>query len=209
MKPNKEFCRNLRMFTGIIEANGQVKSLETNGSNISFWIETPIASQLKVDQSLSHNGVCLTVEAIQGDLYKVTAIDETLQKTNLGQLKERDIVNLERCMQLNGRIDGHIVQGHVDSTAVCIAINRKEGSTEFSFRFDEKFAALVIEKGSITLNGISLTIFNVGKNEFTVAIIPYTMEHTNMKHLKKDAMVNIEFDMIGKYVNRLHQLQQL
>ncbi|RYD82127.1 MAG: riboflavin synthase [Sphingobacteriales bacterium] len=195
------------MFTGIIETTGHVKSLETNGSNISFWIEAPLVAQLRVDQSLSHNGVCLTVEAIDGDIYKVTAIEETLTKTNLGRLRESMEVNLERCMQMNGRLDGHIVQGHVDGTATCVAINQKEGSTEFSFQFDEKFAALVIEKGSITINGISLTIFNVLNNEFTVAIIPYTMEHTNMKHLQKNDVVNIEFDMIGKYVNRIHQLQ--
>lgn len=196
------------MFTGIIEATGHVKSLEANGSNISFWVESPLAAQLKIDQSLSHNGVCLTVEAIEGGLYKVTAIEETLVKTNLGQLKEGSAVNLERCMQLNGRLDGHIVQGHVDSTAVCTAVADKQGSTEFSFRFDEKFATLVIEKGSITLNGISLTIFNVTHTEFTVAIIPYTMEHTNMKQLKKDDVVNIEFDMIGKYVNRIASLKK-
>lgn len=193
------------MFTGIIEATGQLKSLATNGSNISFWIESVISPELKVDQSLSHNGVCLTVEAIEGTTYKVTAIDETLKKTNLGQLQPGHIVNLERCMQLNGRLDGHIVQGHVDDTAACIAVETKEGSTEFSFRFNEKFATLVIEKGSITLNGISLTVFNVGKNEFTVAIIPYTMEHTNLKDLQKDDIVNIEFDMIGKYVNRIRE----
>ncbi len=191
------------MFTGIIEATGHVKSLETNGSNVSFWIESPISPELKVDQSLSHNGVCLTVEAIEGQLYKVTAIEETLKKTNLGQLQTGNSVNLERCMQLNGRLDGHIVQGHVDGTATCIAVTPKDGSTEFSFRFDEKHASLVIEKGSITLNGISLTIFNVTNNEFTVAIIPYTMEHTNMKELKQGDVVNIEFDMIGKYVNRI------
>lgn len=196
------------MFTGIIEATGHIKSLEINGSNISFWIESPLADQLKIDQSLSHNGVCLTVEAIEGELYKVTAIEETLTKTNLGQLKEGSSVNLERCMQLNGRLDGHIVQGHVDSTAICTAVIDKQGSTEFSFRFDEKFTALVIEKGSITLNGISLTIFNVTRNEFTVAIIPYTMEHTNMKQLKKEDSVNIEFDMVGKYVNRIASLKK-
>ena len=195
------------MFTGIIEATGHIKSLEINGSNISFWVAAPIAGQLKIDQSLSHNGVCLTVEAIEGELYKVTAIDETLAKTNLGSLKEGNTVNLERCMQLNGRLDGHIVQGHVDSTAACIAVNKKDGSTEFSFQFDEAFAGLVIEKGSITLNGISLTIFNVTNTTFTVAIIPYTLEHTNMKELKKDDLVNIEFDMIGKYVNRIAALK--
>lgn len=195
------------MFTGIIEATGRVKCLETNGSNISFWMEAPITGELKIDQSLSHNGVCLTVEAIENRQYKVTAIDETLQKTNLGNLKEGDAVNLERCMQLNGRLDGHIVQGHVDGTAVCIHIDQKDGSTAFRFRFDEKSAALVVEKGSITLNGISLTIFNVTKNEFTVAIIPYTLEHTNMNRLKENDIVNIEFDMIGKYVNRIASLK--
>lgn len=195
------------MFTGIIEATGQLKQVEINGSNLSFWIESSISPELKVDQSLSHNGVCLTVEAIEGQTYKVTAIDETLKKTNLGALQPNSFVNLERCMQLNGRLDGHIVQGHIDTTAVCIAIDKKDGSTEFSFRFDEKFATLVIEKGSITLNGISLTIFNVSRNEFTVAIIPYTMEHTNMKSLKVNDVVNIEFDMIGKYVNRIQELK--
>jgi riboflavin synthase len=195
------------MFTGITEAAGYIKSLEINGSNISFWIESSLAPRLKTDQSLSHNGVCLTVEAVKGDLYKVTAIEETLSKTNLGSLKEGSLVNLERCMQLNGRLDGHIVQGHVDTTATCSTIIQKEGSTEFSFSFDEKFASLVIEKGSITLNGISLTIFNVSNNSFTVAIIPYTMEHTNMKQLKKEDSVNIEFDMIGKYVNRIASLK--
>ncbi|MBC7936793.1 MAG: riboflavin synthase [Rhizobacter sp.] len=196
------------MFTGIIEATGYIKSLEINGSNISFWVDSPLSPQLKIDQSLSHNGVCLTVEAIEGDLYKVTAIDETLSKTNLGNLKENSPVNLERCMQLNGRLDGHMVQGHVDSTATCISLDKKDGSTEFTFRFDEKFAGLVIEKGSITLNGISLTIFNVSKNEFTVAIIPYTLEHTNMNQLTTNDKVNIEFDMIGKYVNRIASLKK-
>jgi len=195
------------MFTGIIEATGLVKRLETNGSNISFWVESPIAAELRVDQSLSHNGVCLTVESVEGPLYKVTAIEETLKKTNLGRLQAGHAINLERCMQLNGRLDGHIVQGHVDTTAVCIGADRKDGSTEFSFRFEEKFATLVIEKGSITLNGISLTIFNVGRNEFTVAIIPYTLEHTNMQALQKDDVVNIEFDMIGKYVNRIREMR--
>ena len=195
------------MFTGIIEATGEVKSLEHHGSNISFWIESPISSELRVDQSLSHNGVCLTVEAIDGPDYKVTAIDETLKKTNLGQLKPSDKVNLERCMQMNGRLDGHIVQGHADGTATCITAIEKEGSWEFSFKFEERFAPLVIEKGSITINGVSLTLFNVRRDEFTVAIIPYTFEHTNLSQVEKDAVVNIEFDMIGKYVNRMLSLK--
>ncbi|MFT3981701.1 MAG: riboflavin synthase [Ferruginibacter sp.] len=195
------------MFTGIIEQTGTVSALETNGTNISFWIESVLAPELKVDQSLSHNGVCLTVESIENQKYKVTAIEETLLKTNLGGLKTGDKVNLERCMQLNGRLDGHIVQGHVDTTALCIARVEKEGSTEFSFSMDKKFAALIIEKGSISLNGISLTIFNVTETGFTVAIIPYTIEHTNLDQLKTGNSVNIEFDMIGKYVNRIQSLR--
>jgi|SRR6478672_295326 len=195
------------MFTGIIEQIGQVKDIQDTGSNRVFRIQSSLAPELKVDQSLSHNGVCLTVESIQGAEYQVTAIDETLKKTNLGQLKIGDQVNLERCMTMNGRIDGHIVQGHVDDTATCTAVIEKQGSTEFSFAFDERFASLVIEKGSVTLNGISLTLFNVGTSTFTVAIIPYTLEHTNMKQLKKGDLVNIEFDMIGKYVNRMASLK--
>ena len=190
------------MFTGIIEDTGCISSIEKSGTNISYWVQSKLAQSLKVDQSLSHNGVCLTVEAIKNDLHKVTAIDETLQKTNLGNLVQGSIVNLERCMQLNGRLDGHIVQGHVDTTALCTDIVKKEGSTEFSFETDAQFATLMIEKGSITLNGISLTIFNVSETGFTVAIIPYTMEHTNLSELKTGDKVNIEFDIIGKYVNR-------
>ncbi len=195
------------MFTGIIETTGIVSKIEQCGSNTSFYIKSTLSSGLKIDQSLSHNGVCLTVEAVEAGIHKVTAIDETLQKTSLGSLKTGDLINLERCMQMNGRLDGHIVQGHVDGTAVCKGIDVKDGSTECSFEFDEKFASLIIEKGSITLNGISLTIFNVSKNEFTIAIIPYTMEHTNLKVLRKDDRVNIEFDMIGKYVNRIASLK--
>jgi len=194
------------MFTGIIEDLGSVVSIEHNGSNISFWIRSALASELKIDQSLSHNGVCLTVENIESQLYKVTAIEETLKKTNLGRLKQGDRVNLERCMQMNGRLDGHIVQGHVDTTAICVEREQKDGSTEFSFETDSKFASLMIEKGSITLNGISLTIFNVTEKGFTVAIIPYTMQHTNLSELKTGDKVNIEFDMIGKYVNRIQRL---
>lgn len=190
------------MFTGIIEDTGSINSIEKSGTNISYWVQSKLAQSLKVDQSLSHNGVCLTVEAIKNDLHKVTAIDETLKKTNLGNLVPGSIVNLERCMQMNGRIDGHIVQGHVDTTALCTHIVKKEGSTEFSFETDGQFATLMIEKGSITVNGISLTIFNVSETGFTVAIIPYTMEHTNLSELKTGDKVNIEFDIIGKYVNR-------
>lgn len=196
------------MFTGIIETTGVVREIEQNGSNTSFWIESSLSDSLKIDQSLSHKGVCLTVEDVNNGVHKVTAIEETLQKTNLAGLKKGDIVNLERCMQLNGRLDGHIVQGHVDTTAECIKAIEKNGSREFSFEIDKKFASLIIEKGSITLDGISLTIFNVSKKRFTVAIIPYTFEHTNIKQLKKGNFVNIEFDMIGKYVNRIATLKR-
>jgi riboflavin synthase len=151
--------------------------------------------------------VCLTVENVENGLHQITAIAETLLKTNLGSWKTGSIINLERCMTMNGRIDGHIVQGHVDTTATCTNVTAKDGSWEYSFLFDEKFASLVIEKGSITLNGISLTIFNVAKNSFMVAIIPYTYEHTNMKQLQQGDTVNIEFDMIGKYVNRMMELK--
>ena len=196
------------MFTGIIENTGLVKNIEQNGSNISFWIESPLSEDLKVDQSLSHNGVCLTIEAINGKMHKVTAIAETLEKTNLGELKKECFVNLERCMQLNGRLDGHIVQGHVDTTAQCIELTEKNGSWEYIFEIDEKFAGLIIEKGSITLNGISLTIFNITSNNFTVAIIPYTYENTNINKIKPGNKVNIEFDMIGKYVQRLSGINE-
>jgi riboflavin synthase len=194
------------MFTGIIEQTGIIDKITTQGSNKSFWISSPLASALKVDQSVSHNGVCLTVEETDGSSHRVTAIDETLQKTNLGSWAVGASINLERCMQMHGRLDGHIVQGHVDTTATCISKKEKQGSWEFSFRIDEKFAGLIIEKGSITLNGTSLTIFNVTRDAFTVAIIPYTYEHTNIKYLQETDLVNIEFDMIGKYVNRLVQL---
>lgn len=197
------------MFTGIIETTGTVAAVETNGTNRSFWVNSTLSTHLKIDQSLSHNGVCLTVEAVTEQQYKVTAIAETLLKTNLSQLTVGNVMNLERCMQMNGRLDGHIVQGHVDTTATCIAARTLNGSWEFDFEIDAQFAALIIEKGSITLNGISLTIFNVTLNGFTVAIIPYTYEHTNMNQLRKGDIVNIEFDVIGKYVNRLQSLQKI
>ncbi len=193
------------MFTGIIENTGVIKELQSNGTNKTFWITSPLSGELKIDQSLSHNGVCLTVEEIKNGMHCVTAIEETLLKTNLGAWQLGSIVNLERCMQLNGRLDGHIVQGHVDVTAECIAVIEKDGSWEYSFTFPEKFSALIIEKGSITLNGISLTLFNVGINSFSVAVIPYTYKHTNINVLKKGDGVNIEFDMLGKYVQRMLQ----
>jgi riboflavin synthase len=195
------------MFTGIIETTGIIQSIETSGTNVSFWVASSLANALKVDQSLSHNGVCLTVEAIENDLHKVTAIEETLQKTNLGSLQTGNVVNLERCMQLNGRLDGHIVQGHVDSTAVCSEAITKDGSWEYRFEIDAAFASLIIEKGSITINGTSLTIFDLTENSFKVAIIPYTYHHTNISSVQVGSVVNIEFDMIGKYVNRMAQLR--
>lgn len=197
------------MFTGIIETMGTIREMSTKGSNRSFWVDSRLAPELKVDQSLSHNGICLTVEEIRGGLHKVTAIGETLLKTNAGTWQTGSVLNLERCMQLNGRLDGHIVQGHVDCTATCIEILDKAGSREYSFRFPTEFAGFIIEKGSVTVNGISLTCFNVNNESFTVAIIPYTLEHTNMKQLQKSDTVNIEWDIIGKYVNRIQLLKSI
>lgn len=195
------------MFTGIIETTGTVKKIIQQGSNKTFWISSPISSQLSIDQSVAHSGVCLTVEEVKDGMHRVTAIDETIIKTNLGSWKEATLINLERCMQMNGRLDGHIVQGHVDTTASCTKRIEKDGSWEFSFEMAPQFAGLIIEKGSISLNGTSLTIFNVSNTGFTVAIIPYTFEHTSINQLMPGDKVNIEFDMIGKYVQRLVQLK--
>ena len=196
------------MFTGIIETTGVVKSLIINGSNKVFWVESPLSSQLKIDQSISHSGVCLTVEEIKENAHRVTAIDETLQKTAIGNWKENSIINLERCLQLNARIDGHLVQGHVDTTGTCIKRKEKKGSWEFEFEFNKKFAELIIEKGSICINGISLTAFNVKNKSFSVAIIPYTFEHTNINAIQVGNSVNLEFDMIGKYLLRRLSLKE-
>jgi len=195
------------MFTGIIEKTGRIADVISNGSNKSFWIHSDLSNELKVDQSLSHNGICLTVEEVKNGMHRVTAIEETIVKTNAGSWETGKTINLERCMQLNGRLDGHIVQGHVDCTAECVAVIEKAGSWEYSFSFPEKFAAFIIEKGSVTINGISLTCFNVGDSCFTVAIIPYTFEHTNMSSLKKSDLVNIEWDVVGKYVSRILSLK--
>ncbi len=194
------------MFTGIIEALGSVREILTSQSNKTFWIESKISSRLKIDESLSHNGICLTIEEIRNDLHRVTTISETLGKTNAGEWKINDVVNLEQSLIMNGRLDGHLVQGHVDSTAVCLEKKDLEGSLEFAFSYNEIHAPLLIEKGSICVNGVSLTAFNVSENRFTVAIIPYTMEHTNFYNLKKGDAVNIEFDILGKYVVRSLQL---
>jgi riboflavin synthase len=191
------------MFTGIIKSIGTIERVEQNGSNKTFWIASSISNELKVDQSVSHNGVCLTVEAIDENMHRVTAIEETLVKSNFNDLQVGDEVNLERCMVMNGRLDGHIVQGHVDATAVCIDKKDLNGSWEFRFQFPEEFAKLVIEKGSIAINGISLTLFDVSLAQFSVAIIPYTYQHTNMKGINVGTTVNIEFDIIGKYLLRM------
>lgn len=194
------------MFTGIIEVLGKVETISEAGTNRSFWISSPFTQELKVDQSVAHNGVCLTVEAIEGNQYKVTAVAETLQKTALGAWRPGTFINLERSLLPSSRLDGHFVQGHVDGTGTCVSIADKGGSWELTFSFDERFAPLVIEKGSICINGISLTAFNVTANTVTVAVIPYTWQHTNLRHLKVGDAVNLEFDMIGKYILRRQQL---
>lgn len=194
------------MFTGIIETLGRVKGIKTEGSNRHFEIESSISNEMKVDQSVAHNGVCLTVTQVEDNKHWVTAIDETLQKSSLGSLMPGSEVNLERCMLNNGRFDGHIVQGHVDQVGKCVSVKEEEGSWLFDFEYDATLGNVTVEKGSITINGISLTCFNSKKNGFTVAIIPYTYEHTTMKNVKKGAIVNLEFDVVGKYVKRLMNL---
>jgi riboflavin synthase len=191
------------LFTGIIEAFGEIKDISVDQSNRVFYIKSELAPKLKIDESVSHNGICLTVENIENDIYRITAIDETLKKTNAGNWKKADLINLERAMKINDRLDGHIVQGHVDGTGICIDKKNKEGSTEFTFEYDEKFAPLIIEKGSICVNGVSLTAFDVSNDHFTVAIIPYTFSHTNFHSLNEKEVVNLEFDILGKYVQRM------
>lgn len=194
------------MFTGIIEHLGKVGSIEEKGTNKTFSIESDLSPQLKIDESICHNGVCLTIETTRNNFHTVTAIAETLIKTNLNDWKAGDIINLEQSLTLNSRLDGHIVQGHVDTIGVCIDKKQLNGSNEFTFEFDKKFASLIIEKGSICVNGVSLTAYNVMENKFTVAIIPYTFGHTNFSSLKINMKVNLEFDMIGKYINRIASL---
>lgn len=196
------------MFTGIIETMGVVKEVISSGTNRSFWIESPIAAELKIDQSVAHNGVCLTIDALQPGMHRVTAIDETLQKTHLGTWQQGTKVNIERCLVMGGRLDGHMVQGHVDTVGECLGVEDKDGSWLFTFQFPAAFANLMIEKGSICLNGISLTAFAVTKNSFAVAIIPYTWEHTNMHAIKPGHKVNLEFDMVGKYIQRSIMLKE-
>ena len=195
------------MFTGIIETLGRVEKIEKDRENINFTIQTNITHELKIDQSIAHNGVCLTVVAISGKNYVVTAIKETLDKTNLGHLSENDLLNIERAMKLGDRLDGHIVQGHVDQTAVCSEVLENDGSWIFTFVYDANANNITIEKGSVTVNGVSLTVVDSKKNQFSVAIIPYTYTHTGFSKFKKGTIVNLEFDVIGKYVARLHQLK--
>lgn len=190
------------MFTGIIETTATIKEVIHKGTNLDFWVESPITSELTIDQSLAHNGVCLTVVEINQDRYRVTAVEETLIKTSLGKWQEGDVVNLERALKVGDRLDGHFVQGHVDATAVCKEVTALDGSWLYKFTFPEKFAGLIIEKGSICIDGVSLTVFNVGKDECTVTIIPYTFQHTNFHSIKEATLVNIEFDVLGKYFMR-------
>jgi len=191
------------MFTGIIETLGKVAELRKDGGNLHITVESAIAAELKIDQSVAHNGVCLTVIALADGRHTVTAIEETLNKTNIGHLKTGDLINLERCMQMNARLDGHIVQGHVDQTATCTAFTEMNGSWEYTFEYDAAIGNITVEKGSICVNGISLTVVNSYANSFSVAIIPYTFEHTNLQQVRKGSVVNLEFDIIGKYVARL------
>ena len=193
------------MFTGIIEVIGKIVRLEREQANLHLYVKSSFTNELKIDQSVAHNGVCLTVVAIDGDVYQVTAIAETLAKTHLGSLQVGDAVNLERGMLLNTRLDGHIVQGHTDQTGTCSAIQEEAGSTRFTFEYNPSTGNVVIEKGSITVNGVSLTVVDATRDSFSVAVIPYTLAHTNLQHLQIGSIVNLEFDVIGKYVARLMQ----
>ncbi len=199
------------MFSGIVEEMAVVRAVKRDRENVDFTLECSFTDELKIDQSVSHNGVCLTVVAIEGRCYTVTAMKETLDRSNLGCLKEGDRVNIERSMIMNGRLDGHIVQGHVDGTAECIGIKDADGSRYFTFKyaFDKEMARrgyFTVDKGSVTVNGVSLTVCNPTRDEFTVAIIPYTIEHTNFCDIKEGGKVNIEFDILGKYIARLKEL---
>jgi len=192
------------MFTGIIEAFGTVKSLEKESTNLHITLESDLAKTLKIDQSVAHNGVCLTVVASDQETYSVTAIEETLFKSNIGALRVNDLINLERAMKLGDRLDGHMVQGHVDQIATCTQAENKEGSWLYTFTYDSKKGNITIEKGSITVNGVSLTVVDSQKDHFSVAIIPYTYKHTNFHTFAPDKIVNLEFDLIGKYITKLY-----
>ena len=196
------------MFTGIIESLGIIKDLKKDNNNLNITISSSITHELKIDQSVAHNGVCLTVIAINNGEYTVTAIKETIEKTNLADWKVGDLLNLERAMKLGDRLDGHIVQGHVDQTGICKSIEKANGSWYFTFEYDSNLNNITIEKGSITVNGVSLTVVNSKEKEFSVAIIPYTFEHTNFKNVQIGTTINLEFDVVGKYVARLYSLRQ-
>ena len=196
------------MFTGIIETLGEVKGLDRQGGNLNIHIQTSIADALKIDQSVSHNGVCLTVVAIEGDTYTVTAVEETLKKSNLGSLQLGSVVNLERAMVMGARLDGHLVQGHVDTTARCARVEEQDGSWYFYFEYDDDPSHITVEKGSICVDGVSLTVVDSGPGHFSVAIIPYTYENTRFKTYEPGTVVNLEFDVIGKYVARLLELRK-
>ena len=194
------------MFTGIIETLGTIKAVRKEKENLHLTVESSLTNELKIDQSIAHNGICLTVVAIDGQTYTVTAIQETVQKTNIGTWNVNDKLNIERAMRLGDRLDGHIVQGHVDQTAVCKTVKETNGSWSYTFEYDATQNNITIEKGSITVNGVSLTVVNSKKNEFSVAIIPYTYQHTNFHNFKVGTVVNLEFDVIGKYVARLNTI---
>lgn len=196
------------MFTGIIETLGIIKGIKKESDNIDITVLSAITRDLKIDQSVAHNGVCLTVVEINNEEYTVTAIKETIEKTNLGEWKIGDLINLERAMKLGDRLDGHIVQGHVDQVGECTFIEEANGSWYFTFEYENKFDNITIEKGSITINGVSLTVVNSKEKEFSVAIIPYTYQHTNFKNFKVGTKVNLEFDVVGKYVSKLYALRQ-
>lgn len=192
------------MFTGIIESLGKVQEIKKDKDNVNITIESSITDELKIDQSVAHNGICMTIVSIDKNLYTVTAIAETIKKTNLSQLKVGDSVNLERAMRLGDRLDGHIVQGHVDQVGSCIVANETNGSWYYTFEYDDSIGNITIEKGSITVNGVSLTVVDSRKNQFSVAIIPYTYEHTNFNSFEIGTKVNLEFDLIGKYISKLY-----
>jgi riboflavin synthase len=195
------------MFTGIVETMGKIIALQKEENNLHLTIESSISAELKIDQSVSHNGICLTVVETKDNTHRVTAIDETLQKTNLATLKVNDEVNLERCLKIGDRLDGHMVQGHVDQKAKCTSIKESKGSWVYTFQYQPTKSNVVVEKGSICVNGISLTVFDVKDDLFSVAVIPYTYDHTNIKHVKEGSLVNLEFDIIGKYVTRMMEFK--
>lgn len=191
------------MFSGIIEGLGEVVAIQKEKSNLHITVKAPFTNELKVDQSIAHNGVCLTVVDIQNDCYTVTAIDETIQKTNIGLLNSGDKINLERCLKVGDRLDGHIVQGHVDQRAVCTKMEETNGSWTFTFEYDATKGNVTVEKGSVCVNGVSLTVVNSKDNSFSVCVIPYTFENTNFKNIQPGSVVNIEFDIVGKYIARM------